>query len=153
MRSMRQVFEAAECPWCVEMLARMERDLKLNTKSMDGDAQRAHLERIIRDASSANEAAALYKAAKSKMLAGKWKPKNDARQQGSGRYTHSRMLRLCRTCGHPLAVHSAETTEGDRPCLHNDFTREHSDPCDCEEFLPTNRFMDPSEFARTYQNL
>lgn len=148
--SMGQVFEAVACPWCADLLARMERDLKLNAKAMGAPEQRAYLERLIRSASDAEEAAVLYKGAKGKMLVGRWRPTNDARQQGTGRYAHSRMLRLCRTCGHPVAVHTAETTEGDRPCLHNDYTRAESASCACEEFRPTSRFMAPAEFARTY---
>ncbi len=68
------------------------------------------------------------------------------RQQGTGRYLHTKWTRLCRTCGHPVGVHSAEkASDGSQPCFIGDYTGK---PCPCEKFVPTNKFMDDAEYER-----
>lgn len=56
-----------------------------------------------------------------------------SRDRRNGRYAHRDMNCLCK-CGHRLGVHSAETSDGERPCFHGDDHPEEF--CDCVRFVP-----------------
>lgn len=51
--------------------------------------------------------------------------KQEARDKSSGRYTDSRLDKLC-SCGHTLGQHSAEKAGKEQPC--------YADGCDCDCF-------------------
>jgi hypothetical protein len=67
------------------------------------------------------------------------------RDRGTGQYTHSRMSRLCRLCGHPVGHHSAEKSGGMRPCFHGDI---YPDSCDCPVFTPSQEFLSDEAYER-----
>jgi hypothetical protein len=60
------------------------------------------------------------------------------REQGTGRYMHSKWSRICKLCGHPVGVHAGEKSGGMRPCFHGDH---YPDMCDCPVFTSSNEFM------------
>lgn len=68
------------------------------------------------------------------------------REQGTGKYLHSKWTRLCR-CGHPVGIHSAEKRAGSQPCLASDVGID----CDCERFRPTQKFISDEEYEKTYK--
>jgi hypothetical protein len=67
------------------------------------------------------------------------------RQQGTGRYIHTKPTRLC-VCGHPVGVHSAEKgADGSQPCFISDYL---DVSCPCEKLRPTNKFLSDEDYAR-----
>jgi hypothetical protein len=73
------------------------------------------------------------------------KKEDGSRDKGNGQYTHSRWSRLCKLCGHPVGQHTAEKSEGFRPCIHGDMYPDH---CECPVFTPTAKFMTDEDFER-----
>jgi hypothetical protein len=69
------------------------------------------------------------------------------RQQGTGRYIHTKETRLCK-CGHPVGVHTAERgPDGSQPCISGDILHTI---CDCMKFRPTQKFLTDEEYEALY---
>jgi hypothetical protein len=73
-----------------------------------------------------------------------------SRQQTTGRYAHSNLYQLCKTCGHPLGCHSGESTADERYCMHNDLSRLDDTYCNCEKFVASRKYMDRDAYEREY---
>jgi hypothetical protein len=70
---------------------------------------------------------------------------DEHRDQSTGKYLHRRWSRLCKLCGHPVGLHSAEKSYGAQPCFHGDL---YHIICECPAFTPTQRFMSDEDYAR-----
>lgn len=55
------------------------------------------------------------------------------RDRGNGRYAHTTFETMC-VCGHKLAVHSAATVNGERPCFNCDVPGGDGLDCSCTKF-------------------
>lgn len=73
------------------------------------------------------------------------KDKDNFREQGTGRYMHSKWSRMCKLCGHPVGNHAGEKSGGMRPCFHGDL---YPDMCECPVFTSSNEFMTDEDYDR-----
>lgn len=63
-----------------------------------------------------------------------------------GQFMHSKLTRLCKNCGHPVGMHTADKgSDGSRPCVHGDF---HDDSCECPVFVPSDKFLSDEDYEQ-----